>query len=368
MNHKRKGVGQLFDITTSTSDSQQSSTPSHTMSSEEMSSQLYNSIRRKWPSMDESTMSIRSDDVYESTTAETLFNKAITYLNNVKDIPRTDEHDAVLQNEVDNMMMHAIFGSNSIERAGLGLDVTIHICLQVLRGENIEFDERSPEYAHDLSKLVNIDSSLRGLPTRNILRGRQEIVQHAKAFQYLIHHFVVLKGDMTESLIKETHRILCHGVSIIQQDSPDIPSEEYGGKYRTVIVGAGSTNFVVPQHVPNKMAKLCEEIKADVENADGIGEVDPFSLATKHSLEFVQIHPFQDGNGRMCRLILNAILFRYTGIFIAIGEREDDRTEYMNIKKRSSDRMEGHGEYASFVLDKAVRTIRKLKQKLHGKK
>jgi len=36
--------------------------------------------------------------------------------------------------------------------------------------------------------------------------------------------------------------------------------------------------------------------------------MDPFSLAAKYSLEFAQIYPFRDGNGRMCRMILNAVV------------------------------------------------------------
>ncbi|KAF4456013.1 fic doc family protein [Fusarium austroafricanum] len=174
---------------------------------------------------------------------------------------------------------------------------------------------------------------------------------------------------MTETLVKDTHAILCKGVSIIDPEKkwPEVPFEKYAGKYRDVFVGAGNTMFTPPKYIPTNMAKMCADLKKEIEDGESQNSLDPFSLASKYSLKFVEIHPFQDGNGRMCRMILNVIMFRYAGV-VPIGEREEDRVEYMNIKKRASKDMEGHGEYATFVLKKGARAIQKLKQKLHGKK
>lgn len=56
--------------------------------------------------------------------------------------------------------------------------------------------------------------------------------------------------------------------------------------------------------------------------------IDPFSIAAKYSLEFVQIHPFWDGNGRICRMILNAVLCRYGGIIVPTGEHVGEGEVY----------------------------------------
>lgn len=154
---------------------------------------------------------------------------------------------------------------------------------------------------------------------------------------------------------------------IIESGFTDIPPERYGGIYRTVVVGAGNTNFTIPQFVPSKMKQMCDELREELATAEMKNAIDPFSIAAKYSLKFVEIHPFQDGNGRMCRIILNAILCRYAGIIIPIGEQGEERTEYMDIKKRASQNMEGHGEYATFVLKRAVTRLRELKKKLAGK-
>lgn len=63
-------------------------------------------------------------------------------------------------------------------------------------------------------------------------------------------------------------------------------------------------------------------------------------------------------------MILNAILCRYLGVIVPIGEDEDERKEYMAIKVRASQECEGHGAYANFVLKRAVRKVRTLKKKL----
>ncbi len=317
-------------------------------------------------------MAIRADNICRTYAAgqdpATQFKKAISYLDSAKSVSRSEEKQILLIQEVEDMMMHAIFGSNKIEHAGLTLDVTIHLCRKVLRGEDVvEIDERSPQCVEQLAELYAVDPFLQEESVKHVFIGRQEIIQHVKAFQHFIHNFAIEKKPMDEDLIRETHKILCKGVPVVHREGPATPSEKYAGQYRTVIVGAGNSNFVVPQHVPAKMAKLCADLKQEMDKAETDKSVDPFSLASKYSLEFVQIHPFLDGNGRMCRLILNAILFRFTGIFVAIGECDSDRDEYMDIKKRSSATMEGHGEYATFILDKGMKSIRKIKQKMHRK-
>ncbi|KAF5631520.1 filamentation induced by cAMP death on curing [Fusarium sp. NRRL 25303] len=371
--HKRKPVGDLFNPGSSAPDQ----APPSPVKRTKMLSDLRQSLRRNWPIMRQPSaevpLTIRADSSYRTYAADqdpkVLFEKATRYLGSMRGVERTPEQQEILIKEIHESIIHAIFGSNRIEGAGLGFDVTLHLCRKILRGEPVpEIDERDPDYESKLLELYNHDKTLKGQPRQYVLRGRREIVQHMRAFQHIIHHFVVLEEDMTEDLIKETHAILCKGVSIIDPEHPEVPYDKYAGQYRTVAVGAGNTMFVTPKFVPDKMGEMCANLKKEIEEGEAQNSLDPFSLSSKYSLRFVEIHPFQDGNGRMCRMILNAILFRYAGIVVPIGEREEDRVEYMDIKKRASRDMEGHGEYATFVLKKGARAIQKLKQKLHGKK
>lgn len=116
------------------------------------------------------------------------------------------------------------------------------------------------------------------------------------------------------------------------------------------------------------MTVLCGNLKTEIQRAKRNNQLDPFSLAAKYSMEFVQIHPFRDGNGRMCRIILNAILCRFAGVFSPIGEDDEDVKTYIGIKRREGERLHGHGEYAYFVLKKCHTRVREMKKKLSGKK
>jgi len=57
-----------------------------------------------------------------------------------------------------------------------------------------------------------------------------------------------------------------------------------------------------------------ETITKESEDADII------EMAARYCHVFVNIHPFEDGNGRMCRMLLNVILLKPLGVCVAIGE------------------------------------------------
>lgn len=193
---------------------------------------------------------------------------------------------------------------------------------------------------------------------------RREVIQHALAFQFIINQVVCHDNPLSESIILETHRILTKNI-----DAPGgAPWQEYAGRYRHIPVHAGSTNFVAPRFVSRKMRELIQEFNEDIAKAEKTHSLDPFTLAAKYCNDFVMIHPFLDGNGRMCRLILNAILLKYAGVVVCLGENDESREEYLAIQRRAGEHMEGSGELASLVLKKAMGRYRILKQKLTGKK
>lgn len=318
------------------------------------------------------SVTIRADDVYreyaQDEDPQKLFDKAAGWIQSMQNTPMDDHKRDIISEEIDSAMIRAIFGSNMIERAGLNLDITIQLCKKIFAGEDVhEFLERDPDCQQALLAVYSKHHDLSGKSAQFIIRGRSEIVQHAKAYRYLIHQFVVEREDLSEDLIKKTHHILTQGIPIIRKYGPDVQPESYGGIYRSLVVGAGNCNFTVPRFIPTKMAEMCSSIKKDLDSAEEKGYIDPFSIAAKYSLEFVHIHPFGDGNGRICRMILNTILCRFAGVIVPIGEHDEERTEYMRIKKRSSEDMDGHGEYAMFVLKRATTRLREIKKKIAGK-
>ncbi|KAJ4327687.1 hypothetical protein N0V84_001939 [Fusarium piperis] len=114
-----------------------------------------------------------------------------------------------------------------------------------------------------------------------------------------------------------------------------------------------------------------DDIKAAVDD----GEIDPVALSSKYCHMFVNIHPFLDGNGRTCRLILSSILLKYGGSLVSIGEQGEDREQYLQIASNASfaegnqEDMDGipdeykqkhYKELASFTLRHARDSMRRI--------
>ncbi|KAI0002766.1 fic/DOC family protein [Xylariaceae sp. FL0662B] len=316
-------------------------------------------------------MTLCMNDVYRIYAADQdptkLFKKAAEWLGDIQCYLGDDERRAsIVEEQLREAMKRAVYSSNQIEQAGLNLNSTMKLLDMVMRGELVEeIDERTPDYLAKLAQLPSAQESIKQKGVSGFIRGRREVVQHAQAMQYMIHEIVVERKPFTEALIKKTHYMLCKGVSIQHQNGTETSSEKYAGEYRTVIVAAGNSCFVPPPKIAATMARFVVDLNADIRKADEENVVDPFALAAKHSIEFVNIHPFQDGNGRLCRLILNALLCKYAGVIIPIGEDRAEIREYLDMAARND---RDYGELSTMVLKKATTRIRELKKRLNGQK
>ncbi|KAK9414824.1 putative Fido domain-containing protein [Seiridium unicorne] len=342
------------------------------------SMRLNDTITKGWPSIwnkekGQLDLTLSMDSIYRTYSCDRdpvkLFGKASQWLIDIRS--STDEAGkAEIDKQLRESIVRSIFGSNQIEGVGLGLTDTLKICRRILSGEDVEIiDERTPDYERKLMEMHynNSGCDFTIMSSESFIRGRTEVVDHAKAFQHILDSVVSLDIPISEDLIIMTHRILCQNTPIAHKDGQITQPERYAGIYRDVHnihVGAGTTMFTVPKMVPNAMKKMVANLNADLETARANKSIDPFSLAAKYSLEFVQIHPFQDGNGRVCRMLLNAILCKYAGVVVPIGETKLEQEEYISIKKRASAEEHGHGEWATFVLNKAETRLRSMKKKI----
>jgi len=94
---------------------------------------------------------IRADPMYRtyatSGNPSELFEKASGWLIHIGEMELDDEKQEIIEREVTETMCRAIFGSNHIERVGLGLKMTINLCRRVFAGDDVGDDvpERTPE-------------------------------------------------------------------------------------------------------------------------------------------------------------------------------------------------------------------------------
>ena len=114
-----------------------------------------------------------------------------------------------------------------------------------------------------------------------------ETVNHFKCVDFIIEH---AKDLLSENLIKEIHFILKTGTKGSQKDWFNI------GKYKKLPNQVGGEETCPPENVSVEMKKLLEKY-SKIENKS-IENIIEFHY------QFEKIHPFQDGNGRVGRLIM----------------------------------------------------------------
>lgn len=99
---------------------------------------------------------------------------------------------------------------------------------------------------------------------------------------------------------------------------------------------------------PESIDRLCEAFR------DAKEEVDPLILSSMFILDFLCIHPFNDGNGRMSRLLTLLLLYQsgfIVGKYISIEKiiEQSKETYYEALQDSSIEWHENKNDYKSFV-------------------
>jgi hypothetical protein len=96
--------------------------------------------------------------------------------------------------------------------------------------------------------------------------------------------------------------------------------------------------YASPEETPIKMGELVEWFN----EVSSSTEVHPVVIASLFHHQFTAIHPFDDGNGRMARLLMNLILMQngYPPIVI----KQQDRNNYYQVLRRAD-----AGEYEPLI-------------------
>ena len=114
-----------------------------------------------------------------------------------------------------------------------------------------------------------------------------ETVNHFRCIDMII---VNAKSNLTEKFIKELHLVLKTGTSDSRKDWFVV------GDYKKLPNEVGGAETVLPEEVADRMKELLVKYNAKANKT--LEDVLEFHVA------FEKIHPFQDGNGRVGRLIM----------------------------------------------------------------
>ena len=114
-----------------------------------------------------------------------------------------------------------------------------------------------------------------------------ETINHFALFDYMLDHY---DEDLSEEMIKKFHKILKSGTSDFRKDWFMV------GEYKTLPNEVSGRDTTHPKEVEIDMKKLLSKYKDKKEKT--IYDIIEFHYY------FERIHPFQDGNGRVGRIIM----------------------------------------------------------------
>lgn len=128
-------------------------------------------------------------------------------------------------------------------------------------------------------------------------------------------HKTLLREDYTE------YRTLPNGV----QTSYVVHAGQYKSRPNSVITRNGDRfEYASPEETAALMADLVEWYNEEEQK----GELTPVQLAALFHYRYIRIHPFEDGNGRIARLMVNYILSRHGWPMIVVRSRR--KQEYLD--------------------------------------
>ena len=133
-----------------------------------------------------------------------------------------------------------------------------------------------------------------------------DIVETANHFKCIDLIIESAKKPITETFIKELHRTLKNGTTDSRQ------SWFMVGDYKKLPNTVGDLYTASPEEVAEKMKELLFEYNANKEKS--------FDDLLDFHYRFERIHPFQDGNGRIGRLLLFKECLKYNIVPFIIDE------------------------------------------------
>jgi Fic family protein len=215
-----------------------------------------------------------------------------------------------------------------------------------LEGNSLTFGETKSLLLHNITA--------QGKP----LKDHIEITGHNEAINAILD---ATKAEMpiTESFLRELHvLILKQRYQSNAMTSDGTPTRKWieVGQYKqtpnhVITVTGESFHFAEPYEVPAKMQALVAE--ANLQKATPL---EGLLLACKLHYEFVLVHPFDDGNGRMARILMNLILMRY-GFPPAIVKTQEKEAYFSALRQADGGQFDVFADYIATQVCSSLRIM-----------
>lgn len=156
---------------------------------------------------------------------------------------------------------------------------------------------------HDQTRYIYETNTI-GINSNNL--NVDDIVETANHFNAINIIIDEAHKQLSESLIKLLHKTLKNGTSDSRKEWFEV------GAYKKLPNEVGGKETALPEEVPNKIKSLLENYNKN--RIKSLEEIVEFHY------QFESIHPFQDGNGRVGRLIMFKELLRNNIVPFIIDE------------------------------------------------
>lgn len=165
----------------------------------------------------------------------------------------------------------------------------------------------------------------------------EEMKAHNVGLKMMQEEAAAIDRPLTEYFIKTLHQTLLredYTVHKTQKDGSVVTYTVHAGQYKTrpnsVITTTGERfEYASPEETPALMTDLV----AWYNNASQEGSLSALELASLFHYRYIRIHPFEDGNGRIARLLVNFILLRAGYPMIIV--RSNDKDKYLSALNKS---------------------------------
>ena len=195
------------------------------------------------------------------------------------------------------------------------------------------------------------------------MRDYEEMKAHDVAFQKIKEWAADTETPLTEQDIKNLNQIILvqpFWKDAITPDGQPTRRQITVGNYKTQPNSVRLPNgelfeYTAPQEVPIKMQALMEWYR-DEQTA-----LHPVTLAAMFHYKFVCIHPFDDGNGRVSRLLMNYVLLAHKLPPIVI--KSSDKQNYLHALHLADT-----GQYEAFIRYIAEQVVSSLEMAIKAAK
>ena len=159
----------------------------------------------------------------------------------------------------------------------------------------------------------------------------QEMTASNVGLKMMTEEACLKEVPLTQNFIRTLHKTLLREDYTVYRNLPGGQQTSYvirAGQYKTrpnsVITRYGDRfEYASPEETPGLMTDLVDWYN----KAEKEGKLSPIELAALFHYRYIRIHPFEDGNGRIARLMVNFILTRHDYPMIVVRSRK--KSEYL---------------------------------------